>query len=75
VNGEKQLLAIDSYSESDAEKVRDHVREVIAHSEVIADVVNKDGLVTGQGIHYAMFWVTASLPKDFNLLHETAVQK
>lgn len=75
VDGEKQLLAIDSYSESAAEKVRDHVREIISQSEIVADVKNKDGMVTGQGIHYAMFWVTASLPKDFNLLHETAVSK
>ncbi len=75
VNGEKQLLAIDSYSESAQEKVRDHVREIIPQSEVVADVVNKDGLVTGQGIHYAMFWVPASLPKDFNLLHKTEIEK
>ncbi len=75
VNGEKQLLAIDSYSESAAEKVRDHVRKIIPQSEVIADVLSKDGFITGQTIQYAMFWVTASLPKDFNLLHETLVQK
>lgn len=74
VNGEKQYLAIDSYSESAHEKVRDHVREMVLQSEIIADVINKGGMVTGQGIHYAMFWVTASLPKDFNLIYETQVQ-
>ncbi len=73
--GEKQFLAIDSYSESDAEKVRDHVREIVEQSEIVADVINKDGLVTGQGIHYAMFWVAAGLPKDFNLLHKAALKK
>ena len=75
MDGEKQYLAIDSYSESAAEKVRDHVREIVKQSEVIADVVNKDGVLTGQGIHYAMFWVPAGLPRDFNLLHETGIQK
>lgn len=75
VNGERQLLAIDSYSESGSEKVRDHVREIIPQSEITFDVFNKSGLFAGQGIQYGMFWVDAGLPRDFNLLHETAVQK
>ena len=75
VDGEKQYLAIDSYSESAAEKVRDHVREIVPQSEVIADLRNKQGLITGQGISYGMFWVNGDLPRDFNLLHKTAVQK
>ena len=74
MNGEKQFLVIDSYSESAQEKVRDHVREIVPQSEIIADVVNKDGMVTGQGIHYAMFWVPATLPRDFNLIYEARVQ-
>ena len=71
VGEEKQLLAIDCYCESGSEKVRDHVREIVPQSEIIADTVNKDGLVVGQAVQYAMFWVPASLPKDFNLLHKT----
>ena len=73
-NGEKQFLVIDSYSESAAEKVRDHVRELVPQSEIIADIYNKDGLLTGQGIYFAMFWVPAALPKDFNLIHKTDMQ-
>ncbi len=74
-DGENQFLVIDSYSESAAEKVRNHVREIVPQSVIVASVVNSDGLETGQGIHYALFWVPASLPKDFNLLHKTAISK
>jgi len=75
VNGEKQYLVIDSYSESAHEKVRDHVRELVPQSEIITDISNKDGMVTGQSIYYAMFWVSAELPKDFNLIYKDKVEK
>lgn len=70
VDGRKQVLAIDSYSESASEKVRDHVIELLSGSEVAYDVKNADGLVVGHGVAYAAFWVDASLPRDFNLLHK-----
>ena len=68
-DGRKQLLALDSYSESASEKVRDHVIEVIPGSEVTYAVTNAAGLLVGENIAYAAFWVDASLPRDFNLLH------
>lgn len=70
VDGRKQVLAIDSYSESASEKVRDHVIEVLPGSEVAYHVKNADGLVVGHNVAYAAFWVDASLPRDFNLLHK-----
>ena len=69
VDGRKQLLAIDSYSESASEKVRDAVIEVVPGSEVTYAVRNEAGLVVGENTAYAAFWVDASLPRDFNLLH------
>ena len=72
VQGVKQLLAIDSYSESAAEKVRDHVLEVLPDSVITYQVKNSAGLVVGENQGYGMFWVEASLPRDFNLLHPLA---
>lgn len=68
-DGCKQVLAIDSYSESAAEKVRDHVIEVLPGSEVTYAAKNASGLVVGENTAYAAFWVDAFLPRDFNLLH------
>lgn len=68
-DGVKQLLAIDSYSESASEKVRDHVIEVLPESTVDYAVKNASGLIVGYAQAYAAFWVDASLPRDFNLLH------
>ena len=69
-NGEKQLLIIDSVAESSRDSVREHVREVIPQSLVIRHYKNKQGLYVGQEHRYAMFWVDAALPKDFNLLYK-----
>lgn len=69
-HGEKQLLAIDSYSESASEKVRDSVREVISGTEILWQVKNRVGLVVGESTSYGAFWVSADQPRDFNLLHK-----
>lgn len=68
-DGRKQVLAIDSYSESASEKVRDKVTEVLPGSEIVYEVKNSSGVSVGQGVSYAAFWVDASLPRDFNLLY------
>ena len=68
-DGRKQVLAIDSYSESASEKVRDKVTEVLPGSEIVYEVKNGSGITVGQGVSYAAFWVDASLPRDFNLLY------
>ena len=65
----RQVLAIDSYSESASEKVRDHVIEVIPGSKITYVVKNASGLPVGENMAYGAFWVDASLPRDFNLLH------
>lgn len=67
-DGERQLLAVDSYSESAHEKVRPFVRECVPGSEICAQVRNDAGLVVGQTIQYAMYWVPLSLPRDVNFL-------
>ena len=69
-DGLRQVLAIDSYSESASEKVRDRVTEVLPGSDIVYEVKNSNGVVVGQGVSYAAFWVDASLPRDFNLLHK-----
>ena len=69
VNGEKQVLAIDSYSESADTRVRDQVREVVPESQVVSLIRNAGGLVTGYQISHGIFWVPLTLPRDFNLLY------
>lgn len=68
-DGRRQVLAIDSYSESASEKVRDHVTEVIPGSEITYAVRNSSELTVGENTAFAAFWVDAALPRDFNLLH------
>ena len=68
-DGQRQLLAMDSVAESASEKVRDHVREVVPGSEIRYPIRNAAGDVVGFGESWALFWVDADLPKDFNLLH------
>lgn len=69
VDGQKQLLAVDSVAESTRDTIRNHVFEVIKTSETHRVYLNDKGLYTGESKQYAMFWVDAALPKDFNLLH------
>ena len=69
IDGIRQVLAIDSVCESADLRVRDHVTAVIPGTEVTARVHNRAGLEVGEGTSYAAFWVDASLPRDFNLLH------
>ena len=69
VNGEKQLLAIDSYSESSSDRIKDHVREIVPNTEIVTAIKNREGLLVGCQVTHAMFWVPASLARDFNLLY------
>ena len=69
VNGEKQVLAIDSHSESADARIQDQVREIIPESQVVSHIKNASGLVTGYQISHGMFWVPLSLPRNFNLLY------
>lgn len=68
-DGVKQVLAIDSYSESASEKVRDSLCEIIDGTDVTYRVTNAGGVQVGENTAYAAFWVDASLPRDFNFLH------
>lgn len=68
-DGERQVLAIDSHSESGDKRIADHVREIVESSEVIAPVKNEAGLLTGYVVNYGIFWVPLALARDFNLLH------
>jgi hypothetical protein len=69
VEGQKQLLAIDSVAESINVSVRKHISEVIPQSETYRAYVNESGVYLGESKQFAMFWVDAALPVDFNLLH------
>lgn len=69
-NGIRQVLAIDSYSESADARVRDHVCEVVLGSDITYAVANAQGIPVGLGTAYAAYWVEASLPRDFNLLYQ-----
>ena len=70
-DGRRQLLVMDSVAESAGEKVRDHVCEVVEGSEIAYPIRNAAGDTVGFGESYALFWVEADLPRDFNLLYKT----
>lgn len=67
--GLRQVLAIDSHSESADARLMEHVAEVIPGSEVIHAIRNQQGVEVGRAASYAAFWVDAALPRDFNLLY------
>ena len=69
VDGEKQVLAADPYSESDDPRVKEKVRECIEGSEITVQTFNQQGVATGCQTHYALFWATLSTVRDFNLLY------
>ncbi|MBQ9263874.1 MAG: hypothetical protein IJ189_06630 [Clostridia bacterium] len=69
IDGEKQVLAADPFSESADLRVRDAVRECIPGSEVLSPIKNDAGLICGSQETYALFWATLSTVKDFNLLY------
>lgn len=70
-DGRRQLLVMDSVAESAHEKVRNQVLAVVPGTEITYPIRNAADAVVGFGRSYAMFWVDAGLPKDFNLLHKT----
>ena len=70
VNGERQLLIMDSARDSMHPNVRNSICEVIPQSRVCAKYTNRRGVVTQEGYHYGMFWVTIEQTSDFNLLHK-----
>ena len=69
MNGEAQALAADPFSESADDRVKDAVRECVPGSEVVSAVKNEAGVICGWQVTYAMFWVSLSTVRDFNLLH------
>lgn len=69
-DGQRHLLVMDSVAESAAEKVRDHVREVVPGTLIRYPIRNAAGNTVGFGESWALFWVDADLPMDFNLLHK-----
>lgn len=69
LDGRREVLAVDSVAESDSEKVRDHVSEVLPGTENTCILYNRAGLPVGTKTSFGAFWVSADLPRDFNLLH------
>ena len=50
-------------------RIRDALREMVPGTEIIKQQSNASGLVTGYSRTWGCYWVAASQPKDFNLLH------
>lgn len=68
-NGEKQVLVLDSYSETMEHRVTGIVRQVIPESAIISQAHNEQGVYTGDQRQYAMYWAACDTIRDFNLLH------
>ena len=68
-DGEKQVLVLDSYSETMEPKVTGVVREVILDSAIESASHNEKGIYTGTQVQYAMYWAACDTIRDFNLLH------
>ena len=64
-----EALALDSYSESADNRVKQHVREVIVDSLITSPVNNNHDLLVGYEQQYALYWVKIDIVRDFNLLH------
>ena len=73
VDGERQVLAIDSYSESGSDKVKSGVREVIEGTEIDFPIRNERGLEVGHATHYGAFWVKLEQVRDYNMMHVAEV--
>ena len=67
--GEKQVLALDPYSETNHEKIIPYVREIIPESAVITAGKNESCLPVYETLTYAMYWMPLFRVHDFNLLH------
>ncbi len=67
--GEKQVLALDPYSETNHEKVSPFVRQVIEESAVITAGKSENGGAVFYTLTYAMYWMPLTRVHDFNLLH------
>ena len=67
--GEKQVLSIDSYSESADPRVIGAVRECLKGSEMIFPLVNDAGALCGFQKSYSVYWAALSAVRDYNLLH------
>ena len=70
VDGERQVLIIDSSRDSMYVPVRRDICEVVIGSEIYAEYVNSRGVRCGEGQYYAMYWVPLTKCSDFNLLHK-----
>lgn len=70
VDGERQLLIMDSARDSMHAEVRGNICEVIPQARVCARFKNDRGVITQEGYHFGMFWVKLEQTSDFNLLHK-----
>lgn len=70
VDGERQLLVMDSSRDCVHPAVWGKVCEIVPEAEVCAEYLSRRGVHTGEARYYAMYWVPLELPSDFNLLHK-----
>lgn len=71
-DGERQFLVIDCHSESNHEKVKEEVRQVVSQSRVEWQLRNERGVIIGEEATFALFFVPAAMPMDYTLLHRIA---
>lgn len=68
MDGERQMLVVDSSCESSDVRIRNNVREVLPGSVCVRKVRNDAGIEVGVNIAHAMYWVPVSMARDFNLI-------
>lgn len=68
-NGERQVLVMDSYSETLDCRVVQMVRQVIESSAVTTRIVNGKGHFAGYQTQYAAYWASMDSIRDYNLLY------
>ena len=68
-NGEAQVLAMDSYSESGDARILPVLRGCLPGSEIISPLRNNEGVCGGLQLTYGLYWAALDTVRDFNLLH------
>jgi hypothetical protein len=71
IAGRRQVLAIDSNSESKDTRICDDVFECDYNSAILCGVYNSSRALVSHEIFYAVYWAALDIVRDFNLLHIT----
>ncbi|MGN1019916.1 MAG: hypothetical protein ACI4O7_06055 [Aristaeellaceae bacterium] len=69
MDGARQILAVDSVSETSDPRVKPHVAALVPGTRTITSGTAADGVTPVCREGYAAFWVTADCPRDYTLLY------